>query len=84
MNAAPRDLIRSTRFRQEREADWRRLETVVDRAEREGDVHQPPLRVGQDVFTPGVLAELHQESHDYARASPLMARFTRFRLSGIL
>ena len=36
MNAAPRDLIRSTRFRQEREADWRRLETVVDRAEREG------------------------------------------------
>lgn len=36
MNAAPRDLIRSTRFRQEREADWRKLEAIVGRAEREG------------------------------------------------
>ena len=36
MNAAPRDLIRSTRFRQEREADWRKLETIVSRAERQG------------------------------------------------
>src|SRR5258708_8894345 len=36
MNAAPRDMIRSTRFRQEREADWRKLEMVVGRAEREG------------------------------------------------
>ena len=36
MNAAPRDLIRSTRFRREREADWRRLETIVGRAERGG------------------------------------------------
>lgn len=36
MNASPRDLIRSTRFRQEREADWRKLETIVGRAERQG------------------------------------------------
>ena len=36
MNAAPRDLIRSTRFRQERETDWRKLETIVGRAERQG------------------------------------------------
>jgi uncharacterized membrane protein SpoIIM required for sporulation len=36
MNAAPRDLIRSTRFRREREAGWRKLETIVRRAERGG------------------------------------------------
>ncbi|SDR19482.1 stage II sporulation protein M [Pseudovibrio sp. Tun.PSC04-5.I4] len=30
------DLIRSTRFRKEREADWQRLETLVARAERDG------------------------------------------------
>lgn len=30
------DLIRSARFRQEREADWRRLETLVGQAERQG------------------------------------------------
>jgi uncharacterized membrane protein SpoIIM required for sporulation len=36
MNAAPRDLIRSTRFRREREAEWRKLETIVRRAERGG------------------------------------------------
>ena len=36
MNAAPQQLIRSTRFRQEREHDWRKLEAIVGRAEREG------------------------------------------------
>jgi len=36
MNAEPRDLIRSTRFRREREADWRKLEMIVRRAERGG------------------------------------------------
>lgn len=33
------DLIRSARFRQEREADWRRLETLVQEAERKGLQH---------------------------------------------
>ena len=36
MSAAPQQLIRSTRFRQEREHDWWKLEAVVGRAEREG------------------------------------------------
>lgn len=33
---ADSDLIRSARFRKEREADWRRLETLVAQAERDG------------------------------------------------
>jgi uncharacterized membrane protein SpoIIM required for sporulation len=36
MNAVAHQLIRSTRFRQERESDWRKLEAIVGRAERDG------------------------------------------------
>src|SRR5262249_34074198 len=55
MNAAPRDLIRSTRFRQEREADWRKLETIVARAEREG-------LAALDFDSARALAELYRET----------------------
>src|SRR5258708_24823487 len=55
MNAASRDLIRSTRFRQEREADWRRLETIVGRAERQGVA-------GLDFDSALQLAELYRQA----------------------
>src|SRR4029077_19226352 len=51
---------------------------------RQRQIHEGELRVRQNVFTPGVLPPLNQEIHGYACASPLMARFTRFLINGIL
>jgi uncharacterized membrane protein SpoIIM required for sporulation len=55
MTTAPRDLIRSTRFRRDREADWRRLETIVGRAERQGVA-------ALDFESAQQLAELYQQA----------------------
>src|SRR5262249_50906071 len=55
MNAHPRDVIRSTRFRQEREADWRKLEAIVGRAERQGIA-------ALDFDSARALAELYRET----------------------
>ena len=49
------ELIRSSRFRAEREADWRRLEALVARAER-GGVH------GMDFADARDLAELYRQA----------------------
>lgn len=51
----PTDLIRSSRFRAEREADWRRLEALVQEAERHG-IHNMDFSSARD------LSELYRQA----------------------